>query len=164
VWRRVTRADGRINLAVGALFGELAALPDDIDVATAEFPMVLSAGERRSFTANTIIRDTSWRKRDAEGALRLSTADAAEFGVVTGERIRVVTRRGAAEVSVEVYDGMQPGHISLPNGLGLDEPDGAGLLRTGVAPNDLTSGDDRDPIAGTPWHKSVPARLESIRA
>jgi anaerobic selenocysteine-containing dehydrogenase len=164
VWRRVTTADGRINLAVGALFGELAALPDDVPVATDEFPMVLSAGERRSFTANTIFRDITWRKRDADGALRLSPTDAAAHGVVTGGRIRVVTRRGTAEVSVEVYPGMQPGHISLPNGLGLDEPSGEGLLRTGAAPNELTSGADRDPIAGTPWHKSVPARLESIDA
>ena len=31
------------------------------------FPLVLSAGERRSFTANTIFRDPAWRKRDARG-------------------------------------------------------------------------------------------------
>ena len=43
---------------------------------TAEFPFVLSAGERRSFTANTIFRDPTWRKRDAGGALRVSPADA----------------------------------------------------------------------------------------
>jgi hypothetical protein len=30
----------------------------------------------------------------------------------------------------------------------------------GVAPNELTSSDHRDPIAGTPYHKHVPARLE----
>ena len=30
-----------------------------------EFPFVLTAGERRSFTANTIIRDPAWRKKDA---------------------------------------------------------------------------------------------------
>ena len=63
---------------------------------------------------------------------------------------------------------MQPGHISLPNGLGTDHVDpGAedGLIRTqitGVAPNELTASEDRDPIAGTPWHKHVPARVEAI--
>ena len=30
------------------------------------------------------------------------------------------------------------------------------------APNELTSTEWRDPIAGTPWHKHVPARLEAI--
>ena len=62
-----------------------------------------------------------------------------------------------------VSDRMQAGHISLPNGLGLDYPDEAGERESdGVAPNELTSVTDRDPIAGTPWHKSVPARLERI--
>jgi hypothetical protein len=31
---------------------------------------------------------------------------------------------------------------------------------TGIAPNELTSTEDRDPFVGTPWHKHVPARLE----
>ena len=52
--------------------------------------------------------------------------------------------------------------IALPNGFGLDERDGDGLTRTGVAPNELTDNRLRDPIAGTPWHKSVPARLEPV--
>jgi hypothetical protein len=32
----------------------------------------------------------------------------------------------------------------------------------GVAPNELTRGEDRDPIAGTPWHKSTPVRIEAV--
>jgi hypothetical protein len=32
----------------------------------------------------------------------------------------------------------------------------------GVAPNELTSTDWRDPIAGTPCHRHVPARLEPV--
>ena len=42
---------------------------------------VLSAGERRSFTANTIIRDPSWRRKDAKGALRISPQDAESLGL-----------------------------------------------------------------------------------
>ena len=57
---------------------------------------------------------------------------------------------------------MRAGHISLPNGLGVTETPGAPTV--GVAPNDLTSSDHRDPIAGTPYHKHVPARLERIPA
>ncbi|WP_306361609.1 hypothetical protein [Nocardia sp. CC227C] len=34
--------------------------------------------------------------------------------------------------------------------------------RAGVAPNELTSLHHRDPIAGTPWHKYVPARIEVL--
>jgi anaerobic selenocysteine-containing dehydrogenase len=57
---------------------------------------------------------------------------------------------------------MQSGHAALPNGLGLDHVDEGGRVVTGVAPNELTATDDRDPWAGTPWHKSVPARVEAI--
>ena len=35
---------------------------------------------------------------------------------------------------------------------------------TGVAPNELTSSEDMDAFAGTPWHKTVPARLEPLEA
>ena len=65
---------------------------------------------------------------------------------------------------MEVTDSMQPGHVSLPNGQGVDYPgeDGKPVL-TGVAINELTSLQWRDPIAGTPWHKHVPARVEAVR-
>ena len=58
---------------------------------------------------------------------------------------------------------MQPGHVSLPNGLGLASHDDDGnATMDGVAPNELTSGDERDWLAGTPWHKHVRARLEAV--
>lgn len=60
---------------------------------------------------------------------------------------------------------MLPGHASLPNGFGLDYVDGDGrTVVPGVAPNALTSTKWRDPYAGTPWHKHVPARIEACRA
>ena len=70
---------------------------------------------------------------------------------------------GAGEVTVEVDDRMQAGHVALPNGLGVDHPDEDGRpVVTGLAPNELTTATDRDPWAGTPWHKHVPARLEPV--
>jgi formate dehydrogenase len=157
---RVRTADGRIDVHLPELVDELRGLFAEAPLATAEWPLLLSAGERRSFTANTIIRDSAWRKRDADGALRVSAQDAAAAGLTDGGFATISTPRGSARVSVEISPMMQPGHVSLPNGMGLDEPTAAGAPRAGVAPNELTSGADRDPIAGTPWHKSVPARLE----
>jgi anaerobic selenocysteine-containing dehydrogenase len=124
---------------------------------------VLSAGERRAYTANDIFRNPEWRKRDADGALRLSVEDAEALGLVDGARVRVTTAAGAAEVLLEVSDAMQPGHASLPNGMGLDHTGEDGVTRVpGVAPNTLTSSAWRDGFAGTPWHKHVPARLEPV--
>ena len=128
-----------------------------------EFPIVLSVGERRSYTANDIFRDPGWRKRDADGALRVSAEDAERLGLDDGGRARITTARGSAEATVEVSDAMLAGHASLPNGYGLDFTDAEGRTRVaGVAPNALTSSEWRDAFAGTPWHKHVPARIEPV--
>ena len=58
---------------------------------------------------------------------------------------------------------MHDGHISLPNGLGLGPRTATGRDAVGVAPNELTSSDDRDWFAGTPLHKHVRARVEPVR-
>ncbi len=83
------------------------------------------------------------------------------IGLVVGAKARITTRRGSAIVAVEISERMQPGHVSLPNGTGLAHSGGSDG-RGGIAPNELTRSEDRDPIAGTPWHKSTPARIEAI--
>jgi formate dehydrogenase len=160
-WNRVRTGDGRIHLAIEEMLAALDELITAPPPGDAEFPFVLTAGERRSFTANTIVRDPAWRKRDPDGALRIAPADAEHLGVTTGELVRLTTRRGSAVTPAEIDDAMQPGHVSLPNGLGLDYPGGDGeAVVTGVAPNELTSSADRDFLAGTPFHKHVRARVE----
>jgi len=53
----------------------------------------------------------------------------------------------------------------LPNGQGLDVVGENGTYtRHGVAPNELTDNQARDPFAGTPWHKYVPARIDRLDA
>lgn len=161
---RLRTPNHRVQLAIPELFEELDGLATaSPSLTTTEFPFLLSAGERRSFTANTIIRNPEWRKKDRGGALRMNPQDAERSGVTDGARVRLTTRRGSVEVSVEVSDRMQSGHIALPNGLGLDFPgiDGA-IVTAGVAPNALTRSEDRDWLAGTPWHKSTPARVETL--
>jgi len=163
VWTYVRRPDRRFTVEIPELIEKLRELRDPespgSSLTSAAYPLVLSAGERRSFTANTIYRDPTWRRRDAQGALRISPADAGRLGLSTGSAARLHTERGSAHVVVEVTDMMREGHISLPNGLGVDHPDHGTV---GVAPNDLTSLHHRDWLAGTPWHKHVPARLESL--
>ena len=160
--RRLQTTDAKVNLLIPSLLAELDGLAaeDPRAAAHSEFPIVLSAGERRSSTANTIQRDPGWRKKDLQGALRVSLEDAAALGLANGGRARVTTRRGSAVAVVEVSDTMLAGHASLPNGFGLGP--GGSSDAVGVAPNELTSTDDRDWFAGTPHHKHVPARIEAI--
>jgi anaerobic selenocysteine-containing dehydrogenase len=162
-WRRIAHADGKVHLAIPELLEELAALRGESAAADAEFPFVLSAGERRTSTANTIFRDPAWRRKDAAGALRMSPEDAKRLGVEDGGRVRVTTKRGSALAVVEISDRLQPGHVSLPNGLGVGYPDESGRDAVhGVPPNERTSSEHRDWVAGTPWHKHVPARVEPV--
>ena len=164
-WSMVRTPDGKVNAEIPELIDDLVALADGpTDYRTADFPFILSAGERRAFTANTIMRDSTWRKKDPDGALRLSPTDAASLGVADGDKIRITTKGGSAIAPVEVNDSMQDGHVSLPNGMGLyAEADGDSEV-VGVPPNELTSLDWKDDYAGTPWHKHVPAKLEPVVA
>jgi anaerobic selenocysteine-containing dehydrogenase len=163
-WRRIQTDDGRVRLGIPELLGELDGLRNEVPPGDdPAWPFLLSAGERRSFTANTIIRDPAWRKIDADTALRVSPRDAARIGVTDGGQARLTTKRATAIVAVAVDPAMAAGHLALPNGLGLDHLDGQQRIRTGVAPNEFTASEDRDPWVGTPWHKSIPARLEAIR-
>jgi formate dehydrogenase len=159
VWTYVKRPDRRFTVEIPELTEQLRHLRTAEPFSDGEYPLVLSAGERRAFTANTIYRDPTWRRRDTEGALRISPQDAQHLGLRDGGLARVTTAAGTAEAVVEITDMMQPGHISLPNGLGVDHPDHG---RVGVAPNELTSLELRDAFAGTPWHKHVPARVEAV--
>ncbi|MEM7273353.1 MAG: molybdopterin-dependent oxidoreductase [Actinomycetota bacterium] len=156
--------DRRMRVHIPQLLELLRALPDaPRSYTTDAYPLVLSAGERRSFTANTIFRDPDWRKTGRDGALRVSPADAGSYGLVDGDRVRLTTRGGITETLVEIDDAMQAGHISIPNGYGLDHPDENGEhQRVGIAPNELTELGWQDEIAGTPWHKHVPAQIERI--
>jgi anaerobic selenocysteine-containing dehydrogenase len=151
-WIARNHPSGRLDLEIPELLDELETLGAETYAPDPEYPFVLSAGERRRYTANTIMRDATWRKVDAEGALRISAADAAALELADGALVTVTTARASCTAPVEVSPDMRPGHISLPNGYGLDGP--------GTPPNELTSSAHRDAIAGTPLHKHVPARVE----
>ncbi len=164
VWGRVKTPEGLINLDIPELvtaLGELGSAPATLT--SPKWPFILAAGERRSFTANTIFRDPEWRKRDRSGALRMSADDARDLEVVTGDHVRITTAGGNVTVEVEVTDTLRPGHVTLPNGHGVDYPAESGeRTAAGVSPNDITvtGAPFEDPIAGTPFHKHVPAMIE----
>jgi anaerobic selenocysteine-containing dehydrogenase len=162
-WKYIQHADGKIHMEIPVLLDELRRIQvEEPNYTSDEFPFILSLGERRSFTANVIIRNPDWRRRDKEGALRISAPDAQDLGIASGDAVCVITESGSATVPVEVSDMMQQGHISLPNGMGVSYPGDDGETVVGVAPNNLTSAARRDKFFGSPWHKNVPARVEVV--
>lgn len=82
--------------------------------------------------------------------------------------VRVVSPAGHVEVRVEISDSLLPGHVTLPNGFGMRYGDGHDALidaeaeAVGPGVNQLTWSEHRDPIAGTPYHKFVPVRIEPV--
>jgi anaerobic selenocysteine-containing dehydrogenase len=167
-WEALPMPGHRIQLVIPELLAELSNLSSEGPPTDPDFPFVLAAGERRTDTTNTAVRDAGWHQRASKGrygTLRMHPDDASAIGVSDGERVRLTTRRGSLEVEAEVTDTMRRGSLSLPNGQGLQYRTAAGeLVQRGPAPNELTDNQARDPFAGTPWHKYVPARVERLRA
>ena len=161
---RIKTPDGKIHIHIEELVEELRGLATEEPVSpTDAFPFVLSAGEHRGSTVNDVIRDPSWRKKDKDGALRINPADADRLGVVDGQRVRVITKRGEAEAPADITDSMMEGQVSLPHGFGMEYPDENGEHKIhGVSVNELTDLEDRDWLALTPHHKHVRARLEAV--
>lgn len=159
------KEDGKVHLFMAEMCDELTALSEyRLPERSDDFPLILAAGERRLYSANTIIRDPAWMKSNNADSLCVHPDDAEALGLGEASRADLVTKRGRARVRIELDDRLQRGSVSLPNGLGLRYPNERGELEVcGVAPNDLTGLDDRDPWVGTPWHKHVPARLEPTK-
>lgn len=161
-WSLVRQPGQRINLAIPEMLEALSTLGLDGPPRDASYPFILSAGERRTDSSNTNIRDTDWMRRgELISHLRIHPGDASQLGIADGGGVRIVSARGAVETRVEITDDARPGHVSLPNGQGLDAlQDDGRIRRKGVALNELTDYRWRDPVVGTPWHKYVPVRLE----
>lgn len=161
-WNRLP--GGKVQLELDDMLASARELANEEPQETSEaYPFLLAAGERRTYTANTIIRDPAWRKKDPSGALHIHPADAARLNLGEGSTARVSSLGGVADVLVSVNERMARGHVSLPNGMGLDTTNDAGeVRRTGTAPNELTWSDLRDEFVGTPWHKSVPVQIEAV--
>lgn len=162
-WKAVRLPNHKINLCVEEMLQELASLDSKLPPKDTQYPFILSAGERRSDTSNTSIRNPEWNKKSAFGILRIHPQDAASLHCAEGDWVRLSTRRGSADAPIELTDELQLGHVSLPNGHGIDYSNSDGTFdRRGVSLNELTNSADRDPFAGTPWHKYVPVRLEKL--
>jgi len=130
------------------------------------FPIVLALGLRTRWTANTIQRDPKWRKgRGPHCALHLAPGDAGRLGIAEGDRVRVTTRRGSAELPAALDKKLMEGHAWVPNGFGMAYPDeGGNLVVQGINLNELSDASDRDPISGCPHHKYTLCRVEAATA
>lgn len=165
VWSLISHPDRKVRLAVAPMLEWLGRL-DPADAAPRDdYPFVLAAGQRRMFNANQIFRDPAWRRDDPDGALLINAADLDALGAGDGDWIAVQSAAGRVVVRTKRDDSMKSGQLALPHGYGQDYPTADGeRLNNGPRVNVLTDSGNRDPIAGTPYHKHVPVRLERLAA
>jgi anaerobic selenocysteine-containing dehydrogenase len=153
-------ADGKIRLAPAAMLPEIRRAIATGPSTDARFPLVMAAGLRTRWTANTIQRDPAWRKgKGPHCTLNLSPADAGTLGVRDGALVRVSTNRGALTMPAQIDAKLMAGHVWMPNGFGMVSSDG---MVQGANQNELTDVADRDPFTGIPHHRYVRCRVEPV--
>ncbi|MFP6759311.1 MAG: molybdopterin dinucleotide binding domain-containing protein, partial [Alphaproteobacteria bacterium] len=160
VWTMIRHQDGRIHLVVREMLDWIGRLDPAAERPDPAFPLILMAGQRRSYNANQIMRMPGWRKSDIDGSLRIHPDDLAAIDAVDGDWVSVETRTGRLTVRAEANDRMRPGMIALPHGYGMKIKDATGApVIAGPRINRLTASDECDPIAATPYHKTIPAAV-----
>ena len=161
----IRHADGKIHLAIGKLLDWLREIDGERTggaLEDPEYPFILSAGGRRSYNATTIIRDPKWRRDDAHGAMCIHPDDLARLGIAEGDAVVCESRRGRVTAIVRADDASQPGYVNLPHGYGLRSTGEDGNRgTTGAQVNELTAAEECDPIAKTPYHKTVRVRIRA---
>jgi anaerobic selenocysteine-containing dehydrogenase len=165
VWSLISHPDRTIHLAIPSLLEWLGRLDPAGAEAPRDYPFVLAAGQRRMFNANQIFRDPAWRRDDPDGALLINAKDLEELGASDGEWIAVQSPAGRVVVRCKIDDSLRQGQLALPHGYGQSYPTRDGeRLSNGPRVNALTDSRNRDPVAGTPYHKHVAVRLEKLTA
>jgi anaerobic selenocysteine-containing dehydrogenase len=154
--------DKRINLFIPEMFEWVKQIDAESESKALQidqrYPLILSAGIHNDIVANTQLRDPAWNKGRRVCTLAMNPADAGLLKLTDGQKVQISTEVGSAEIELEVTDSVRTGQVIIPHGFGLD----FNGVTQGVNINLLTRNTRRDPIAGTPWHRYVPCRVEGL--
>ena len=121
-----------------------------VDTLNEAFPLRLTTGRRLdSFNTGVQSREFASPMRRGE-TLDISPEDGARYGVVDGEIVRVVSRRGAVEAPVRYDSGLRPGLVFMT----FHFPDEVDANRLTVEAN--------DPKSGTAEFKAAAVRIEKL--
>ncbi|MFT5445754.1 MAG: formate dehydrogenase major subunit [Gammaproteobacteria bacterium] len=139
-------ADGRATLVPASI------VPPD-EVPDDEFPMVLTTGRQLEHwhTGSMTRRASILDSLEPEAVASLSSRDLVKLGIAPGDLIRVVTRRGAIELTARVDGAIPQGMVFVP------------FCYAEAAANTLTN-PALDPFGKIPEFKFCAAKLENPAA
>jgi formate dehydrogenase major subunit len=117
-----------------------------------DFPIRLTTG-RRLESYNTGVQTAGYRSPLRRGeSIDLAPEDAARLRLADGERVRVVSRRGAVEAPVRIDEALRPGLAFMT----FHFPD--------EVPVNVLTIDASDPKSGTAEFKATAIRVEKLRS
>ena len=126
---------------------EYRASPEQTD---REHPFVLTSGRRLyQFNAGTMTDRTANHELQPDDLVEVSPADARRLGIADGERVRLVSRYGSAELGATITDRVRDGELF------------ATFHTASVFLNRVTS-PAHDAITHTPEYKRTAVRIERI--
>ena len=132
-------------------------LPDHqavIEAPTAAMPFRLVTAPARNFLNSTFTETPTSQRREGRPTVLMHPSDAARLGAAAGAPVRLGTARGEVELTVELFEGLQPGVLVCES----IWPNRA--FAGGLGINALTGADPAGPMGGAAFHDNrVWARL-----
>jgi formate dehydrogenase major subunit len=115
-----------------------------------EFPILLTTGRLLyQFNAGTMtMRSDNARFRPVD-TLDVSPTDALKHSIRTGDRVRITSRHGSAELPVRILDIIRPGEAF-------------GTFHTSEVFLNRVTGWERDAVTQTPQYKVTAIRIEKL--
>jgi len=159
----IATEDGKINLDVPEMLDwleeidpvlEREALKRDEE----EYPLLISSGRHFDGNANTQMRDPEWNRGKRHCTLLMHPDDAEKEGLSDGQMVRVITEAGEEVIELQIDKTTRPGYTMMPHGFGLVHEG----KTTGANANRIAKNTHRDRFAGTPLHRYIRCRVETV--
>ncbi|AKT36398.1 molybdopterin oxidoreductase family protein [Chondromyces crocatus] len=168
---RLLTRNRRIQLAPETFLNDLARVEAHWSASTATGDAedaLLLIGRRQLRSNNSWMHNSQRLVKGKERCTALMHPDdATKRGLADGQRVRVSSRVGSVDVTLQVSDEIMPGVLSIPHGWGHDRPGvrlGVASRHAGTSVNDLTDEQALDVATGNAVLNGVPVRVEGIEA
>ena len=167
--QRLETKDRRLALAPRVFLDDLPRLEAAARVretATASRPGLVLIGRRDLRSNNSWMHNSQRLVKGRERCtLLMHPNDASARAFVDGQRVRVTSRTGALDVTLQVSDAVRPGVVSLPHGWGHGRPgtrQSIAAAHAGASLNDLTDEQYLDALSGTAAFSGVPVEVAAV--